>query len=59
MDDDKRLGRSAYERRAWGDAFEALSRAAAADPLDAVDADRAASPWTRCNPATRVTGRRG
>jgi len=42
MEDAKRLGRSAYDRRAWGDAFEALSRADAADPLDAGDVERLA-----------------
>ncbi len=35
-------GRSAYERRAWGDAWDALSRAAAQRPLDADDVERLA-----------------
>ena len=35
-------GRIAYERRAWGDAFEALSAAKAAGPLEADDVERLA-----------------
>jgi DNA-binding CsgD family transcriptional regulator/tetratricopeptide (TPR) repeat protein len=35
-------GRSAYERRAWGDAFAALTRASADGPLDADDVARLA-----------------
>ena len=34
MKDAKQLGRSAYDRRAWGDAFDALSRADAESPLE-------------------------
>src|SRR5262245_10462310 len=33
-------GRDAYRRRAWRDAFDALSEASAAGPLDAVDLER-------------------
>jgi DNA-binding CsgD family transcriptional regulator len=40
--DDTRKGRSAYQRRAWGDAFEALSAAHAKEPLDADDVERLA-----------------
>jgi DNA-binding CsgD family transcriptional regulator len=36
------IGRSAYERRAWGDAYAALSSASAAGPLDADDVERLA-----------------
>ena len=36
------IGRDAYARRAWAEAFDALSRAAAAAPLDAEDAERLA-----------------
>ena len=35
-------GRSAYDRRAWGDAYEALSQASAEGPLDADDVERLA-----------------
>lgn len=35
-------GRSAYERRAWGDAYDALSQASAEGPLDADDVERLA-----------------
>lgn len=35
-------GRSAYERRAWADAFDALSQASAEGPLDAEDVERLA-----------------
>jgi DNA-binding CsgD family transcriptional regulator len=35
-------GRRAYERRAWGDAFDALSRASAEGPLEAEDVERLA-----------------
>lgn len=35
-------GRTAYEQRAWGDAYEALSRASAEGPLDADDVERLA-----------------
>jgi DNA-binding CsgD family transcriptional regulator len=40
--DETRKGRSAYERRAWGDAFDALSAAHAKRPLDADDVERLA-----------------
>jgi DNA-binding CsgD family transcriptional regulator/tetratricopeptide (TPR) repeat protein len=40
--DETRKGRSAYERRAWGDAFEALSAAQAKGPLGADDLERLA-----------------
>ena len=42
MENAKQLGRSAYDRRAWGDAFEALSRADAESRLDAGDVERLA-----------------
>jgi DNA-binding CsgD family transcriptional regulator len=35
-------GRRAYEQRAWGDAYEALSRVSAEGPLDADDVERLA-----------------
>ena len=35
-------GRIAYDKRAWGDAFEAFSAATAAGPLDADDVERLA-----------------
>jgi DNA-binding NarL/FixJ family response regulator len=34
------IGRDAYARRAWAEAFDALSQASAAAPLDADDAER-------------------
>jgi DNA-binding CsgD family transcriptional regulator len=40
--DETRKGRSAYERRAWGDAFEALSAAQTKTPLDGDDVERLA-----------------
>jgi DNA-binding CsgD family transcriptional regulator/tetratricopeptide (TPR) repeat protein len=40
--DETRKGRSAYERRAWADAFEALSAANAKGTLDADDVERLA-----------------
>jgi DNA-binding CsgD family transcriptional regulator len=40
--DETRKGRSAYQRRAWGDAFDALSAAHAKQPLDADDVERLA-----------------
>ena len=42
VDDAKERGRSAYARRAWGDAYEALSQASAEGPLDADDVERLA-----------------
>ena len=42
MEDAKVRGRSAYERRAWGDAYDALSQASAEGPLDADDVERLA-----------------
>lgn len=42
MQDAKRRGRSAYERRAWGDAYDAFSQASAEGPLDAEDVERLA-----------------
>src|SRR5882724_2386426 len=38
----KTQGRSAFERRAWGDAYEGLSRAGAEAPLEADDMERLA-----------------
>jgi DNA-binding CsgD family transcriptional regulator len=35
-------GRRAFEQRAWGDAYDALSQASATDPLDADDVERLA-----------------
>jgi len=40
--DETRKGRSAYERRAWGDAFDGLSAAHAKGTLDADDVERLA-----------------
>jgi DNA-binding CsgD family transcriptional regulator len=40
--DETRKGRSAYQRRAWGDAFDALSAADAQGTLDADDVERLA-----------------
>jgi DNA-binding CsgD family transcriptional regulator len=40
--DDKAAGRSAYARRAWDDAYEALSRALTREALDADDIERLA-----------------
>ena len=42
MDDAILNGRSAYEQRAWQDAYDALSLASAAGPLDADDVERLA-----------------
>ena len=42
MQDATLRGRSAYERRAWGDAYDAFSEANAAGPLDADDVERLA-----------------
>ena len=42
MQDAKIRGRSAYERRAWGDAYDAFSQASAEGPLDAEDVERLA-----------------
>lgn len=42
MEAEKAKGREAYERRAWGDAHAALSRANARSPLDADDVERLA-----------------
>lgn len=42
MDDAAARGRSAYERRAWGDAYEAWSQASAEGPLEADDVERLA-----------------
>jgi DNA-binding CsgD family transcriptional regulator len=42
MENATESGRRAYERRAWSDAFEALSRASAAGPLAADDVERLA-----------------
>lgn len=42
MGDAKAAGRGAYARRAWGDAFEALSQASRREPLDVEDAERLA-----------------
>jgi DNA-binding NarL/FixJ family response regulator len=36
------IGRDAYARRAWGEAFDALTQASARGPLDADDAERLA-----------------
>src|SRR5512132_4135640 len=36
------IGRDAYARRAWAEAFQALSEASAAAPLEADDAERLA-----------------
>ena len=42
MDDLIARGRTAYERRAWGDAYDAFSQARTAGALDPEDADRLA-----------------
>jgi DNA-binding CsgD family transcriptional regulator len=42
VDDAKSRGRSAYERRAWRDAFDAFSQAALENPLEADDVERLA-----------------
>lgn len=42
MESAKEIGRRAYAERAWGDAYEALSRASAEGPLDAADVERLA-----------------
>jgi len=42
VDSARAKGRSAYERRAWGDAFDALTQARADGPLDAADVERLA-----------------
>ena len=42
MDDPKERGRRAYERRAWGDAYDAFSQASAAGALEADDVERLA-----------------
>jgi DNA-binding CsgD family transcriptional regulator/tetratricopeptide (TPR) repeat protein len=42
MDDARNSGRDAYARRAWGDAFEAFSRAGVSGPLEADDVERLA-----------------
>ena len=42
MDDATLRGRHAYDQRAWSDAYEALSQASAAGPLDADDVERLA-----------------
>ena len=42
MQDATLRGRRAYEQRAWGDAFDALSQASAAGPLGADDVERLA-----------------
>jgi len=34
------IGRDAYARRAWAEAFDALTQASATGPLDADDAER-------------------
>jgi DNA-binding CsgD family transcriptional regulator len=41
--DELRRGREAYAKRAWLDAYEALSRADAASPLEAADVERLAT----------------
>lgn len=42
MEDAKARGRRAYARRAWGDAYDALSQASAEGPLDAEELERLA-----------------
>lgn len=42
MESAKTRGRRAYERRAWGEAFDALSRASSEGPLDADDVEKLA-----------------
>jgi DNA-binding CsgD family transcriptional regulator len=42
VEDAKAAGRGSYARRAWADAFAALSRASAREPLEADDLDRLA-----------------
>jgi DNA-binding CsgD family transcriptional regulator len=42
VEDLKTIGRSAYEQRAWGDAFDALSQAGSEGPLVADDVERLA-----------------
>src|SRR5262245_45123460 len=42
VDDANLRGRRAYEQRAWGDAYDALSQASATEPLGADDVERLA-----------------
>src|SRR5215467_275369 len=42
MEDAAAEGRRAFEQRAWGDAYDALSQASATDPLSADDVERLA-----------------
>jgi DNA-binding CsgD family transcriptional regulator/tetratricopeptide (TPR) repeat protein len=42
VEGDAAQGRTAYAQRAWAEAYEALSRAGAAEPLDAADVERLA-----------------
>src|SRR5215467_14474591 len=42
MEDAAAEGRRAFEQRAWGDAYDALSQASATDPLGADDVERLA-----------------
>src|SRR5215468_12325172 len=42
VDDAKLRGKLAYERRAWEEAYDALSQASATEPLEADDVERLA-----------------